>query len=113
MKCQFSKALPPKPLPLQPILATKPWEMVGVDVLKVPMSIKGNQYLLVTQNYFSKWPFVKPTYARSENSDYCEQLKTKLTLLREMVDTNLVELAGQQQHAYEGSVRIPLKSGQC
>ena len=59
IKCQFSKALPPKPLPLQPILATRPWEMVGVDVLKVPMSTKGNQYLLVAQDYFSKWPFVK------------------------------------------------------
>ena len=31
--------------------------MVGVDILKVPMSSKGNQYLLVAQDYFSKWPF--------------------------------------------------------
>ena len=41
VKCQLSKALPPKSAPLQPILATRPWEMVGVDVLKVPMSTKG------------------------------------------------------------------------
>jgi len=34
--------------------------MVAVDVLKVPMSTRGNQYLLVTQDYFSKWPFAKP-----------------------------------------------------
>ena len=47
-----------------------------------------------------------------EPSDYCEQLKNKLALLREMVDTNLVESAGHQQHAYKGSVRTPLKSGQ-
>ena len=31
--------------------------MVGVDILKFPMSSKGNQYLLVAQDYFSKWPF--------------------------------------------------------
>ena len=33
--------------------------MVGEDVLKVQMSTKGNQYLLVAQDYFSKWPFSK------------------------------------------------------
>ena len=45
---------------VQPILTTRPWEMVGVDVLKVPMSNKGNQYLLVAQDYYTKWPFAKP-----------------------------------------------------
>ena len=239
VKCQFSKAPPPKPVPLQPVLATRPWEMVAVDVLKVPMSTKGNQYLLVAQDYFSKWPFAKPmpdqkaerivqilkdevftvvgppqklhsdqgrnfesrllgdlckafgvskshttpyhpmgdglvermnrsllsllrTYVERENlweehlqlllfvyrttkhsstgfspfevllgsnpplqqipnfyspllpepSDYCEELKNKLALLREMVDANLVESADKQQHAYKGSVRTPLKPGQ-
>ena len=47
-----------------------------------------------------------------EPSDYCEELMNKLALLREMVDTNLVELAGQQQCAYKGSARTPLKPGQ-
>ena len=28
-----------------------------MDVLKVPVSTNGNQYLLVVQDYFSKWPF--------------------------------------------------------
>ena len=34
--------------------------MEGVDVLKVPMFNKGNQYLLVAQEYHTKWPFAKP-----------------------------------------------------
>ena len=34
--------------------------MVAVDILKVPMSSRGNQYLLVIQDYFSKWPFAIP-----------------------------------------------------
>ena len=33
--------------------------MVTVDVLKVPVSANGNQYLLVVQDYFLKWPFAK------------------------------------------------------
>ena len=236
IKCQFSKAAPPKPVPLQPIVATRPWEMVGVDILKVPMSTKGNQYLLVAQDYYSKWPFAKPmqdqkaerivqilkdevftvvgppqklhsdqgrnfesrllkdlceafgvqkshttpyhpmgdglvermnrsllsllrTYVERESqweelylyvyrttkhsstgfspfevlfglnpplrqipnldgpllpepSEYCEQLRNKLALLREMVDSNLVESASQQQNYYNGSIRTPLKPGQ-
>jgi len=46
-KCQLCKALAPKPASLQPLLATRPWEMVAVDVLKVSLSTNGNQYLLV------------------------------------------------------------------
>ena len=34
--------------------------MVAVDVLKVPASSNENQYLLVAQGYFSKWPFATP-----------------------------------------------------
>ena len=55
--CQMVKAPARPPASLQPIVTRRPWEMVGVDILKVPMSSKGNQYLLVAQDYFSKWPF--------------------------------------------------------
>ena len=34
--------------------------MVAVDILKVPPSLQGNQYILVAQDYFSKWPFAWP-----------------------------------------------------
>jgi len=34
--------------------------MVAVDVLKVPTSPQRNGYLLVAQDYFSKWPFAMP-----------------------------------------------------
>ncbi len=58
-KCQVTKAPKPQPAPLQPIIASRPWELVAVDILKVPMSSTGNQYLLVAQDYFSKWPFAQ------------------------------------------------------
>ena len=34
--------------------------MVAVDILKVPISSKGNNYLLVLQDYFTKWPEAIP-----------------------------------------------------
>ena len=55
--CQMVKAPARPPAPLQPIVTSRPWELVAVDILKVPMSSRGNQYLLVAQDYFSKWPF--------------------------------------------------------
>ena len=58
-KCQINKVPAQQPAPLQPIIASRPWELVAVDILKVPMSARGNQYLLVVQNHFSKWPFAK------------------------------------------------------
>ena len=58
--CQITKAPPNQAAPLQPIVANRPWEMTAVDILKVSMSSRGNQYLLVIQDYFSKWPFAVP-----------------------------------------------------
>lgn len=58
-RCQITKAPEMQPAPLQPVIASHPWEIVAVDILKVPMSSKGNQYILVAQDYFSKWPFAR------------------------------------------------------
>jgi len=58
--CQHTKAVSTQPVPLHPVIASRPWELVAVDILKVPMSHQGNQYMLVVQDYFSKWPSVTP-----------------------------------------------------
>jgi len=55
--CQMAKAPARPPAPLQPIVTCRPLELVVVDILKVPMSSRGNQYLLVEQNYFFKRSF--------------------------------------------------------
>jgi len=47
-----------------------------------------------------------------EPTNYCEQLKKRLVVLKEMVDANLVESANQQQHAYRSSDHTLLKPGQ-
>ena len=58
--CQITKAPPNQPAPLQPIVASRPWELVAVDILKVPLSSTGNQYLLVIQRLFFKMAFCNP-----------------------------------------------------
>ena len=65
--CQCTKAAAPQPAPLQPVEASRPWELLEVDILKVPMSNRGNQYMLVAQDYFSKWLFAVPLSDQTAN----------------------------------------------
>ena len=44
------------------------WQMIAVDILEVPVSSDNNRYLLVVQDYFTKWadaiPLIDQTAAR-------------------------------------------------
>ena len=53
--CQRSKLAIPQKAPMYSIPIGKPWEMIAVDVLEVPVSYQNNRYLLVIQDYFTKW----------------------------------------------------------
>ena len=53
--CQQAKLnSPPKAL-LVSLPVGRPREMLAIDVLEVPISTHGNRYLLVVQDYFTKW----------------------------------------------------------
>ncbi len=54
-KCQESKLAAPTRAPMKSIPIGRPWEMIAVDVLQVPISYHNNRYLLVVQDYFTKW----------------------------------------------------------
>ena len=54
-ECQQAKLPLPSKAPVTSMPIGKPWQMVAVDVLTVPVSQKGNRYLLVVQDYFTKW----------------------------------------------------------
>ena len=54
-QCQAAKLPLPTKSPLEPIPIGQPWQMVAVDVLEVPSSYQQNRYLLVIQDYFTKW----------------------------------------------------------
>jgi len=49
-----------KPL-LQPILTERPFQILGVDIMELPVTSKGNRYVIVFQDLFTKWLMVYPT----------------------------------------------------
>ena len=54
-QCQKTELPMPSRAPLTNIPIGRPWEMIAVDILEVPLSPHNNQYLLVVQDYFTKW----------------------------------------------------------
>ena len=55
IECQKSKLPLPCKAPMVNTPIGRPWQMIAVDVLKVPPSTCNNKYLLVIQDYFTKW----------------------------------------------------------
>ena len=53
--CQKAKLPSSSKAPLVSLPVGRPWEMLAVDVLEVPLSTCGNRYLLVVLDYFTKW----------------------------------------------------------
>ena len=53
--CQCTKPPMPTHAPLTTVPIGGPWEMAAVDILQVPVSQHNNRYLLVIQNYMTKW----------------------------------------------------------
>ena len=47
--------------PLHPIPTECPFRIIGVDVMELPMTTKGNKYMVVFQDLFTKWPMAYPT----------------------------------------------------
>ena len=59
-KCQQSKLSMPQRAPLTSLPIGRPWKMVAVNILEVPLSTNNNRYLLVVQNYYTKWAEAVP-----------------------------------------------------
>ena len=59
-KCQQSKVNQPQRAPLTSIPIGRPWQMIAADILEVPLSTNNNRYLLVVQDYFTKWAVAIP-----------------------------------------------------
>ena len=121
--CQTSKlTLPPK-APLNSIPVGRPWEMVAIDILEVPRSYRNNRYLLVIQDYFTKWadaiPLPDQTAVRITNAlvkvftDYacelwlCKQCGSANFDLRFSL-ISLISVARSEQDKYYGRDKEPL-----
>jgi len=46
--------------PLHPVLVNKPLQIVGADIIELPKTAQGNKYVLVFQDFLTKWPMVNP-----------------------------------------------------
>ena len=46
--------------PLHPIPVQRPFQIVGVDIMELPVTTAGNRYVLVFQAHLTKWPMVFP-----------------------------------------------------
>ena len=47
--------------PLQPIPVSRPFQIIGVDIMDLPKTSRGNQHVVVFQDFLTKWPLVFPT----------------------------------------------------
>ena len=46
--------------PLRPIPLQQPFKIMGVDVMELPVTQCGNRYVIVFQDFLTKWPSVLP-----------------------------------------------------
>ena len=53
--CMKAKQPMPPKLPMVSTQIGNPWHRIAVDVMEVPINSRGNKYLLVVQDYFTKW----------------------------------------------------------
>ncbi len=47
-----------RPPPLRPIPVSRPFQILGVDIMDLPKTSRGNKHVIVFQDYFTKWPMV-------------------------------------------------------
>ena len=46
--------------PLHPIPVQRPFQILGIDVMDLPVTKLGNRHVVVIQDLFTKWPLVFP-----------------------------------------------------
>ena len=46
--------------PMHSIPVDRPFQIVGVDIMELPVTANGNRYVVVFQDFFTKWPMVYP-----------------------------------------------------
>ena len=44
--------------PLHPIPVSRPFQLLGIDIMDLPLTEKGNKHVVVVQDLFTKWPMV-------------------------------------------------------
>ena len=73
--CQRSNLPTPTCAPLTNVPIGRPWQMIAVDILEVPLSTNNNWYLLVVQDYFMKWAEAIPLQDQTAARIACQLTK--------------------------------------
>ena len=61
-QCAIATGVGKKQLPpLCSILVQHPFQIIGVDIMELPLTSNGNKYVIVFQDMFTKWPMVYAT----------------------------------------------------
>ena len=47
--------------PFHPIPVQRPFQIFGVDIMELPVTDEGNRYVIVFQDFLTKWPLVFPS----------------------------------------------------
>ena len=53
--------------PLHPIPVKRPFQIWGIDIMELPKTAKGNKYVIVMQDFLTKWPLVVPAPDQKAN----------------------------------------------
>lgn len=69
----------PSRAPLTNLPIGRPWQMVAIDILQVPVSTNNNKYLLVIQDYFTKWADAIPLQNQRAATISAEMVKVFCT----------------------------------
>ena len=48
----------PQRPPLHPIAVSRSFQILGVDIMELPLTNRGNRYAIVFQDFLTKWPFI-------------------------------------------------------
>jgi hypothetical protein len=79
-KCQMTSNFIKSPEELHPIPVISPWFHVGMDLIKMPVSKSGKNYILTVVDYFSKWPEAVPLPDKSSETVASALLKIFLRM---------------------------------
>jgi hypothetical protein len=55
LPCAATRSASQQSPPLQPIESSRPWEIVGVDLAELGLTTRGNRYMIVFIDHFSKY----------------------------------------------------------
>ena len=89
---------------LMPIQVGGPFDRIGVDILQLPKSSRGNMYAVVFMDYLTKWPEVYPT--RDQTAPTITRLLVEKIVCRHGVPGELLSdrgatfLSGLMQEVY-------------